>query len=58
MWFGNVARPMSMQETRGLDGDSKKTQRVQLVMLAMMDCAVAAELIDTATPESRNISGF
>jgi hypothetical protein len=47
-----------MHETKGLDGDSKKTQRVQLVMLAMMDCAVAAELIDTATPESRNISGF
>ena len=49
---------MSMQETKGLDGDSKKTQRVQLVMLAMMDCAVAAELIDTATPEGRSISGF
>jgi hypothetical protein len=39
-----------MQDTSGLDGDSKKTQRVSCLTQAMIASAVAAELMVTATP--------
>ncbi len=41
---------MSMQETKGLEGDSKNTQRVLCCMQAMMASAEAAVLMETATP--------
>ena len=41
---------MSMQDTKGLEGDSKKTQRVLCCMRARMEEAEAEELMETATP--------
>ena len=49
---------MSMQDTRGLEGDSKNTQRVSLLMHATMASAVAAALIETVTPASESRKGF
>jgi hypothetical protein len=44
---------MSMQDSRGFDGVSKKTNRVAPLKHAMMECSVAAELMETVTPERK-----
>ena len=49
---------MSMHDTSGFDGDSKKMQRVSFWIQAMIASAVAAELMATVTPTCEKLNGF